>query len=113
MLYETVAKLAGINVLFDSTGGGMRWAAAEPRNFNLDLNRVTLSEALDYVALLTHTFWKPISSNAIFVTTDSAQKRQEYQDQVVKVFYIQNVGAQAEFQDFFNAVRTGANMTAD
>jgi general secretion pathway protein D len=27
------------------------------------------------------------------------------------VFYIQNVGTQAEFQDFFNAVRTGANMT--
>ena len=72
---------------------------------------MTLSEALDYVALLTHTFWKAISSNAIFVAADSAQKRQEYQDQVVKVFYIQNVGAQAEFQDFFNAVRTGANMT--
>jgi general secretion pathway protein D len=109
VLYDTVAKLAGINVLFDSQGtsgfgGGQQ-------NFNLDLNRVTLEEALDYIALETNTFWKAVSSNAIFVTADTAQKRQQYQDQVVKVFYIQNVGSQAEFQDFFNAVRTGANMT--
>ena len=81
------------------------------QNYNLDLNRVTLSDALDYIALQTHTFWKPISNNAIFVTLDNSQKRQEYQDQVVKVFYIQNAGAQTEFQDLFNAVRTGANMT--
>ncbi len=106
VLYETVAKLAGINVLFDNQGmeqGGRG-------NFNIDLNRVTLSEALDYVALLTHTFWKPVSNNAIFVTVDSQQKRQEYQDQVVKVFYIQNATAQAEFTELFNAVRTGANL---
>lgn len=109
VLYDTVAKLAGINVLFDSQGTDT--LGGGQKNFNLDLNRVTLSEALDYIALQTHTFWKPVSSNAIFVTADSAQKRQEYQDQVVKVFYVQNVGAQAEFQDFFNAVRTGANMT--
>jgi general secretion pathway protein D len=109
VLYETVAKLAGINVLFDSQG--TETLGGGQKNFNLALNRVTLSEALDYIALETHTFWKAISSNAIFVTSDSAQKRQEYQDQVVKVFYIQNVSTPAEFQDFFNAVRQGANLT--
>jgi general secretion pathway protein D len=106
VLYETVGKLAGINVLFDNQG----LEQGSRGNFNIDLNRVTLSEALDYVALLTHTFWKPISSNAIFVTVDSQPKRQEYQDQVVKVFYIQNATAQAEFTELFNAVRTGANL---
>ena len=100
------AKLAGINVLFDNQG----LEQGSRGNFNIDLNRVTLSEALDYVALLTHTFWKPISNNAIFVTLDSQPKRQEYQDQVVKVFYIQNATAQAEFTELFNAVRTGANL---
>lgn len=110
VLYDTVAKLAGINVLFDSQGTS-GFGGGGQQNFNLDLNRVTLEEALDYIALETNTFWKAVSSNAIFVTADTAQKRQQYQDQVVKVFYIQNVGSQAEFQDFFNAVRTGANMT--
>lgn len=110
VLYDTVAKLAGINVLFDSQGTS-GFGGGGQQNFNLDLNRVTLEEALDYIALETNTFWKAVSPNAIFVTADTAQKRQQYQDQVVKVFYIQNVGSQAEFQDFFNAVRTGANMT--
>lgn len=111
VLYDTVAKLAGINVLFDSQGTSGFGGGGGQQNFNLDLNRVTLEEALDYISLETNTFWKAVSSNAIFVTADTAQKRQQYQDQVVKVFYIQNVGSQAEFQDFFNAVRTGANMT--
>lgn len=107
VLYESVCKLAGINVLFDPTGiepmGGTR-------NFNLDLNNVTLDEALNYVALVTHTFWKPISRNAIFVTQDTEPKRQEYQDEVVKVFYIQNASNPTEFTDIYNAIRTGAKL---
>ena len=107
LLYESAAKLAGINVLFDSAGID----ANASKNYNLDLRNVTLDEALDYIALETHTFWKPISRNAIFVTTESDQKRQEYQDQVVRVFYVQNASTQAEFTEIFNAVRTGSKLT--
>src|SRR6185312_5239735 len=110
VLYESVCKLAGINVLFDpqgieSTMGGM---GGGNKNVNLDLNNVTLEEALNYIALVTHTFWKPISRNAIFVTQESEPKRQEYQDEVVKVFYIQNASTPNEFTEIFNGVRTGA-----
>jgi general secretion pathway protein D len=66
---------------------------------------------LNYVALVTHTFWKPISRNAIFVTQESEPKRQEYQDEVVKVFYIQNASTPNEFTEIFNGVRTGAKLT--
>jgi general secretion pathway protein D len=108
VLYESVGKLAGINVLFDPAGidtlGGTK-------NFNLDLNNVTLDEALSYVALVTHTFWKAISRNAIFVTQESDQKRQEYQDEVVRVFYIQNASTPNEFTEIFNGVRTGAKLS--
>ncbi len=107
LLYESAAKLAGINVLFDSSGID----ANASKNYNLDLRNVTLDEALDYIALETHTFWKPISRNAIFVTTESDQKRLEYQDQVVRVFYVQNASTQAEFTEIFNAVRTGSKLT--
>ncbi len=106
VLYESVSKLAGINVLFDPQG----IEAVAGKNFNLDLNNVTLQEALNYIALETHTFWKPISHNAIFVTQESEPKRQEYQDEVVKVFYVQNATTQAEFTEIFNAVRTGAKL---
>ena len=74
VIYESIGKLAGINVLFDPSG--IDTLGATTRNFNLDLNDTTLEEALQYVALLTHTFWKPISRNAIFVTQESEPKRQ-------------------------------------
>src|SRR4051794_15421236 len=106
VLYESVAKLAGINVLFDPSG----IEAVAGKNFNLDLNNVSLQEALNYVALETHSFWKPISQNAIFVTQESDPKRQEYQDEVVRVFYIQNASTVNEFQEIFNAVRTGSKL---
>ncbi len=109
VLYESVSKLAGINVLFDPAGIDSGVGAGKPTN--LDLNNVTLEEALNYVALETHTFWKPISHNAIFVTQESDTKRQEYQDEVVKVFYIQNASTANEFTEIFNAVRTGAKLT--
>jgi general secretion pathway protein D len=60
---------------------------------------------------VTHTFWKPISRNAIFVTQESEPKRQEYQDEVVKVFYIQNASTANEFTEIFNGVRIGAKLT--
>ncbi|MGI8960159.1 MAG: hypothetical protein ACR2IV_10440 [Bryobacteraceae bacterium] len=107
VLYETVSKLAGINVLFDPQG----FETLAGKNFNLELNNVTLQEALNYVALVTHTFWKAISRNAIFVTQESEQKRLEYQDEVVKVFYIQNASTPNEFNEIYNGVRTGAKLT--
>ncbi len=99
VLYETVGKLAGVNVLFDPQ--------MQPgRNANLDLTNVTLDEALDYIALLTKTFWKPISGNAIFVTEDNVTKRRDYADEVVKVFYLKNPTSIQEFQEIVTAVRS-------
>ena len=109
VIYESIGKLAGINVLFDPSG--IDTLGATNRNFNLDLNNATLEEALQYVALVTHTFWKPISRNAIFVTQESEPKRQEYQDEVVRVFYIQNASTPNEFTEIFNAVRIGSKLT--
>jgi len=99
VLYETVGKLAGINVLFDPS-----YQAG--KNANLDLNNVTLSEALDYIALLTKTYWKPVGSNAIFVTDDNVTKRRDYEDEVVKVFYLKNPTTVQEFQEIITAVRS-------
>lgn len=111
VLYESVCKLAGINLLVDPTG--LESPGSSGKNFNLDLNNVTLEEALNYVSLVTHTFWKAISRNAIFVTQEGEQKRREYQDEVVKVFYIQNASTPNEFTEIFNGVRTGAKLTSN
>jgi general secretion pathway protein D len=101
VLYETIGKLAGINVIFDP-----QFQPPGGKNFNLDLSNSTLEQALDYLGMLTKTFWKPISSNTIFVTEDNITKRRDYEDNVVRVFYIQNATSVQEFQEIATAVRS-------
>lgn len=101
VLFETVAKLAGINVLFDQDF----LSSLQGKTFSLDIMNSTIEEALDYLSLTTKAFWKPISANAIFVTQDQRQKRAEFEDNVVKVFYLQNVTAAQELNEIAAAVR--------
>ncbi len=101
VLFETVGKVAGINVLFDSTFSGRNTAG-----FNVDMNTSSVEQAFDYLALLTRTFWKPISSNTIFVTEDNPTKRRDYEDDVMKIFYVTNTTTVQEFQEIAQAVRT-------
>jgi general secretion pathway protein D len=104
VLYETVAKLAGVNVVFDSQ------YAAPARNFNVDLSNATADQAFDYLATLTHTFWKAITPNTIFVAEDNVTKRRDYEDDVVKVFYVTNATSVQEFQEIATAIRTVAEI---
>jgi len=104
ILYDTVGKLAGVNVVFDSQYN------PPGRNFNVDLSNVTAEQAFDYLALLTHTFWKPITANTIFVTDDNVTKRRDYEDDVVKVFYVTNATSVQEFQEIATAIRTVAEI---
>ncbi len=56
--------------------------------------------------MITKSFWKPLSSNTIFVTVDNPTKRREYAEQVVKVFYLSNVTAPQEMQEMLTVLRT-------
>src|SRR3984893_2570689 len=100
VLYDTLAKMAGINVVFDSQ------YSAPTRNSNVDIANMPIEQAFDYLAMLTHTFWKPISPNTIFVTEDNVTKRRDYEDEVVRVFYLRNVTSVQEFQEIVTAVRS-------
>jgi general secretion pathway protein D len=105
VIFETVGKLAGVNVLFDpqflqQTGNTRR---------DIQLTNASLEQALDYVSLLTKTFWKPVTENAIFVTQDDPNKRREYADWVVKVFYLRNVNGAQELTEIANNIRQVTN----
>ncbi len=100
VLFETVAKIAGINVVFDQdipTGG---------KPLSIDLTNSTVEEALDYLSILTKSFWKPLSGNTIFVTQDNTTKRRDYEEQVMKVIYLKNINTAQELQELATDVRT-------
>ena len=97
-IYETIGKLAGINVLFDPD--------YTSRRIRIELNGVTLEQALHIVALESHTFWRPITPNTIYVAQDSQAKRNDLEQQVLRTFYLGNLSASTEIQDVTNTLRT-------
>src|SRR5205823_641306 len=83
LLFETVAKLAGLNVLWDP-----EYQPTVKNNVPVEFDNSTLEEALDYLAVMTKSYWKPLSPNTIFITMDNPNKRRDYEEQVAKVFYL-------------------------
>ena len=103
ILFVTVGNLAGVNVLFDPE-------FKDTNKQSIELTGVTLNEALDYLSIVTKTFWKPLSANTIFVTQDNTTKRRDYEEQVMKVFYLTNVTTPQELQEIVTAVRSVADI---
>ncbi|HEX4277923.1 MAG TPA: hypothetical protein VHZ74_21360 [Bryobacteraceae bacterium] len=102
IMFETVAKIAGINVIMDPEYDTQQTI----RTQSIDLTRTTLDQALDQLSVLTKSFWKPLSPNTIFVTVDNPTKRREYAEQVVRVFYLSNVTTPQEMQEILTTLRT-------
>ena len=96
-VYETICKLAGINVLFDPD--------YTSRQIKVELNGVSLEEALQIVAMESKTFWRPVTPNTIFVAADNPAKRKDLEQSVIKTFYLSNLSQPTELQDVVNAMR--------
>ncbi len=97
VLYQTIGKLSGINVLFDPDYHSSR--------LQLDLNNVDVNDALRILATVSGTFWRPITPNAIFVAQNTRTKRTELDEQAVQTFYLTNVSQQNDLNDVQVALR--------
>ena len=95
--YKTICKLAGLNVAIDPD--------FRPQKIQVDLTDVTLRDALETVRMMSKTFWRPIMSNTIYVSSDTAAKRKEIEQNMVRTFYLQNVSTQADLTEAANVVR--------
>jgi general secretion pathway protein D len=82
IVYDTIGKLAGLTVIYDPD--------FPARRITTELNNVTLEQALDIVSLESKAFWKAVTENIIMVVPDQPQKRRDYEEQLVKTFYLSN-----------------------
>lgn len=106
-VYQTIGKIAGINVLFDPDYNSKR--------ITVDLQNVTLLDALHIVGLDSKTFWHAVTPNTIFVAADTRAKRTELEEQAVQTFYLSNAAQQNDLNDIQTAVRqlmSGAKLYA-
>jgi general secretion pathway protein D len=97
VVYQTIGKAAGVNVLFDPEYTSKR--------IQIDLANVSLMQALHILATVSGTFWRPLTGNTIFVAMNTRAKRQELEEEAVQTFYLANAAQQNELNDVQTALR--------
>jgi general secretion pathway protein D len=97
MVYQAVGKAAGVNVLFDPEFTSKR--------IQVDLNNVSLHDALRIVGTISNTFWRPITDNTIFVAANTRARHTELDEQAVQTFYLSNAWQQNDLTDVNTAIR--------
>jgi general secretion pathway protein D len=97
VIYQAIGKATGINVLFDPDYTSKR--------IPVDLTNVSWSDALRIVGTLAGTFYKPVTSNTIFVAQNTRTKRTDLDEQAVQTFYLTNASQQNDANEVVVAIR--------
>jgi general secretion pathway protein D len=97
LVFDTIGKLAGLTVIYDPD--------FPARRITTELTNVTLEQALNIVCLESKSFWKPVTENIIFVIPDQPQKRRDYEEQVVKTFYLSNTVQAQDLTEIVTGLR--------
>ncbi len=113
-LLNFVGSSTGINVTYDRD--------FQDRSVTVQLEGVTLEQALQQVMLSNQIFYKVLNARTIIIATDNTAKRQQYEEQVIKTFFISHADA-TELAQLVNTVilapqmaiqpRIAANKTAN
>ena len=80
-----VGNVTGINVTFDRD--------FQDRPVSLRLEGVSLVEALQQIMIANQLFYRVLNERTIIVAADSTQKRQQYEEQVIRTFFISHADA--------------------
>jgi type II secretory pathway component GspD/PulD (secretin) len=75
-----IGSATGINVTYD------RDFADRP--YSVELNGVTLEQALNQIMTANQNFYKVLDERTIIVAPDNVAKRGQYEEQVIKTFYV-------------------------
>jgi general secretion pathway protein D len=97
VIYQAIGKAAGFNVLFDPDYTSKR--------IPVDLTNVSWSDALRIVGTLSGSFYKPVTSNTIFVAANTRTKRTDLDEQAVQTFYLTNASQPNDANELVVAIR--------
>lgn len=81
-IYTALARFANVNIVFDP----------QFRNqpVTIDLRNATLEEALASLSMATRNFYRVTSQRTVTVVPDTPAKRTEYEEEIVRTFYLSN-----------------------
>lgn len=81
-VYAAIGKFTNLSVMFDPT--------FRDQPVSIDLRGQSLDEALNGLSLTTRNFWRMTAPRTITVVPDTAAKRREYEEEIVRTFYLSN-----------------------
>ncbi|HLJ74471.1 MAG TPA: secretin N-terminal domain-containing protein, partial [Thermoanaerobaculia bacterium] len=93
-IYRALGNAFGINILFDQ--------ALKDDRISIELKDVTAQDALERVMQAANDFYKVLDPHTIIVVPDNPQARRDYEDLVIRTFYLSNGDA----EQVTNVVRT-------
>src|SRR6266705_563896 len=103
VVFDTIGKLAGLTVVYDPD--------FPARRVTVEVKNVTLEQALEIVQLESKAFVKPVTENIIFVIPDQPQKRRDYEEQVVRTFYVSNTVQPQDLTEIVTGLRSLLDIT--
>ena len=86
-----IGSASGINITFTSD-------YREPPGYTVQLDGVTLEQALQQILSANALFYKVLNERTILVIPDNAQNRAKYEEQVIRTFYLSHADAQEMVQ---------------
>ncbi len=81
-IFTAIGKFANMSVVFDP--------AFRDQTLSIDLRNAPLAEALSSVGTATRHFWRVTAPRTVTVIPDTAAKRREYEEEVVRTFFLSN-----------------------
>lgn len=93
-IYRALGNAFGINILFDQ--------AVKDDRISIELRDVTAQQALERVMQAANHFYKVLDEKTIIIVPDNPQARRDYEDLVIRTFYLSNGDA----EQVTNVVRT-------
>ncbi|TAJ99798.1 MAG: hypothetical protein EPO39_16420 [Candidatus Manganitrophaceae bacterium] len=93
-VFELLAKSAGINILFDKD--------VRDETISIFIKDASFKEALNLILSTNNLFMKKISDETILIIPKTKQKVDQYQDLIIRTFYLSNVKA----KEMVNLLRT-------
>ncbi|HEV8393819.1 MAG TPA: tetratricopeptide repeat protein [Vicinamibacterales bacterium] len=100
----SIGMSAGINVTFDNT--------FQDRQYSVQMDNSTLEEALTQITAANQLFYKVQSPRIIIVVPDNVQKRAQYEEQVIRTFFISHADATELAQTLNTVIRVGGGQVA-
>ncbi len=97
VIYQTIGKEVGLNVLFDPD--------FQSKRIPVDLVNVSWMDALRIVGTIGGAFYKPVTSNTIFVAQNNRTKHTDLDELAVQTFYLTNAIAQNDANEVTTAIR--------